>query len=251
MNLRIVLVEPMYDGNIGSVARSMKNFGFDRLVLVNPCNIGDYGMAMASHAKDILEKASIVTSIEDAIVGASLVIGTTGKRLGELHKHLRLHIREPWLTPSELAKKLDGIDGEVALLFGRESWGLTNEELLLCNLLVSIPTTDIYPVMNLASATTILLYELSQVAPGRINLASPETLSRLEESSRRLLYEINYPLYRVEFKMIMLKRLLGRAKLTEREANTLLGMLKLIRWQLKNRTDGSRVVDDGRGCDNK
>lgn len=92
MNLRVVLVEPMYDGNVGSVARSMKNFGFDQLVLVNPCQIDDFGMAMASHAKDILEKAKVVATLEEAVNGASLVVGTTGKRIGEDHKHLRLHI---------------------------------------------------------------------------------------------------------------------------------------------------------------
>jgi tRNA/rRNA methyltransferase len=234
MNLRIVLVEPMYDGNIGSVARSMKNFGFDRLVLVNPCRIDDFGNAMASHARDILEKATVVSTLEEAIRGASLVIGTTGKRLGDEHKRLKLHIRDPWLTPAQLAGKLNGKDCEVALLLGRENWGLTNQELQLCNLLVSIPTSDLYPVMNLAHAATVLLYELSQVKPGSINLAGPETLERLQVSARSLLDEINYPNHKREFRMTMFKRIFGRAELTEREANTLLGMLKLIRWQVNN-----------------
>jgi tRNA/rRNA methyltransferase len=234
MKLRVVLVEPMYDGNIGSVARSMKNFGFDQLVLVNPCRIDDFGMAMASHAKDILEKANVVPSLEEAIKEASLVVGTTGKRLVEEHKHLRLHIRDPWLTPAQLADNLNGIDGEVALLLGRENWGLTNEELKLCNLLVSIPTSDMYPVMNLAHAATILLYELSNVEPGGITLAGPSTLVRLQVSVKNLLEEINYPQYKIDFKIIMLKRIFGRAELTEREANTLLGMIKLLRWHLNS-----------------
>jgi TrmH family RNA methyltransferase len=234
MNLRIVLVEPMYDGNVGSVARSMKNFGFDQLVLVNPCRIEDFGLGMASHAKDILDQAKVVATIQEAIEGASLVVGTTGKRLGEGHKHLRLHIREPWLTPAQLAKKLGGKCGVVALLLGRENWGLTNEELCLCHLLVSIPTSESYPVMNVAHAATIILYELSQVEHGGITLASPETLHRLRESASSLLEEINYPLYRREFKTIMLQRIFGRSELTEREANTLLGMIKLIRWHLSS-----------------
>jgi tRNA/rRNA methyltransferase len=232
MKLRVVLVEPMYDGNVGSVARSMKNFGFDQLVLVNPCRIEDFGLGMASHARDILEKAKVVDSIEEAIVGAGLVVGTTGKRLGDGNKHLRLHIREPWITPAQLAEKLNGKCSEVALLLGRENWGLTNEELCLCNLLVSIPTSETYPVMNVAHAATIILYELSQVQPGGINLASQETLHRLRESASSFLEEINYPLFKREFKTLMLQRILGRAELTEREANTLLGMIKLIRWHL-------------------
>ena len=234
MNLRVVLVEPMYDGNIGSVARSMKNFGFDQLVLVNPCRIDDFGNAMASHAKDILDKAKVVATLKEALYGASLVVGTTGKRLGDEHKHLRLHIREPWLTPAQLAEKLNGKDCEVALLLGRETWGLTNQELELCNLLVSIPTSPSYPIMNLAHAATIILYELSQVDHGGVALAGPETLGRLQAGFRSLLVEINYPGYRMDFKMIMLKRIFGRAELTEREANTLLGMTKLIRWRVNN-----------------
>ena len=234
MNLRVVLVEPMYDGNIGSVARAMKNFGFDQLVLVNPCRIDDFGNAMASHAKDILDKAKVVATLEEAVRESSLVIGTTGKRLGDEHKHLRLHIREPWLTPAQLVDKLNGKDCEVALLLGRETWGLTNQELQLCNLLVSIPTSDLYPVMNIAQAATILLYELSRVEPGGIDLAGPETLERLQASARSLLDEINYPLHKREFRMTMFKRIFGRAELTEREANTLLGMLKLLRWQVND-----------------
>jgi len=237
MNLRVVLVEPMYDGNIGSVARSMKNFGFDQLVLVNPCRIDDFGKAMASHAWDILGKAKVVSTLEEAVRESSLVVGTTGKRLGDEHKHLRLHIREPWLTPAQLAEKLKGKDCEVALLLGRENWGLTNEELQLCNLLVSIPTSDLYPVMNLAMAATVLLYELSQVEPGGTPLAGPETLERLQVSTRGLLDEINYPGHKREFRMMMFKRIFGRAELTEREANTLLGILKLLRWQVNNHKD--------------
>ena len=234
MNLRVVLVEPMYDGNIGSVARSMKNFGFDRLVLVNPCRIEDFGMAMASHAKDILEGALIVATLEEAIDGAGLVVGTTGKRLEKEHKHLQLHIREPWLTPAQLANRLNEKEGEVALLLGRESCGLTNQELLLCNLLVSIPTSPNYPIMNLSHAATILLYELSRVEPGGISLAGSETLSRLRENANSLLLEINYPTHKREFRMLMLQRIFGRAELTQREANTLLGMIKLLRWHVNN-----------------
>lgn len=237
------MVEPMYDGNIGSVARSMKNFGFDQLVLVNPCRIDDFGNAMASHAKDILDKAKVVYTLAEAINGAGLVVGTTAKRLGDEHKHLRLHIRDPWLTPAQLADKLNGKDCNVALLLGRENWGLTNQELQLCNLLVSIPTSELYPVMNLAQAATILLYELSRVKPGRFTLAGPETLERLQVSARSLLEEINYPSYKREFKMMMFKRIFGRAELTEREANSLLGMLKLLRWQVSNRNRQGNAID--------
>lgn len=221
----------------------MKNFGFDRLVMVNPCRIDDFGNAMASHAKDILDNARVVATIEEAVRESSLVVGTTGKRLGDEHKHLRLHIREPWLTPAQLVDKLNGKDCDVALLLGRETWGLTNEELQLCNLLVSIPTSDLYPIMNIAQAATILLYELSRVEPGRVALAGPETLERLQASTRSLLNEINYPSHKREFRMTMFKRIFGRAELTEREANTLLGILKLIHWQVNDHKGQSSVIN--------
>jgi tRNA C32,U32 (ribose-2'-O)-methylase TrmJ len=91
--------------------------------------------------------------------------------------------------------------------------------------------------MNLAMAATVLLYELSQVKPGGTPLVGPDTLERLQVSARGLLDEINYPSHKREFRMMMFKRIFGRAELTEREANTLLGILKLLRWQVNNHKD--------------
>ena len=95
MRLRVVLVEPLYEGNVGSVARSMKNFGFHDLVMVNPCKIEDFGSAMASHARDVLQMSRSFSSLPEALEGANLVVGTTGKRLETEQHHLRLHLRVP------------------------------------------------------------------------------------------------------------------------------------------------------------
>jgi tRNA/rRNA methyltransferase len=141
MNLRIILVEPLYEGNVGSVARAMKNFGFHDLVMVNPCKIEDFGSAMASHARDVLQMARTYAGLPEALQGCNLVVGTTGKRLDEAQHHLRLHLRVPCFTPAELAKKLTGKEGTVALLLGREDCGLNSQELALCDMLVSIPTS--------------------------------------------------------------------------------------------------------------
>jgi tRNA/rRNA methyltransferase len=234
MNLRVVLVEPIYEGNIGSIARAMKNFGFHELIMVNPCQIEDFGLAMASHAKDILESARSVSCLEEAIEDANLVIGTTGKRLGNEQKHLRLHLRVPCLSPHELVEKLQGRSGIVALLLGREDIGLTSQELAGCDLLASVPTSRLYPIMNISHAAAILLYELSQISEGEIHLASRESLLRLVDRSRSLLEEVKYPEHKVDFTVIMFKRILGRAELTEREARTLLGIIKSIRWRIKD-----------------
>ena len=236
MKLRVILMEPIYDGNIGSIARAMKNFGFHELVLVNPCHIEDFGLAMASHAKDILERSRSVSCLEEAIEGANLVVGTTGKRVGNGQKHLRLHLRVPCLSPHELAVKLRGREGIVALLLGREDIGLTSRELAGCDLLASIPTSRLYPIMNISHAAAILLYELSQVSEGEIHMASRESLLRLLDRSKSLLGEVRYPEHKVDFTVIMFKRILGRAELTEREARTLLGIIKSVRWCIKDQS---------------
>jgi tRNA/rRNA methyltransferase len=236
MKLRVVLVEPMYDGNVGSVARAMKNFGFHSLVLINPCQIDDFGRAMSSHARDVLESAKIVSTLEEAVAGANLVVGTTGKRLENEERHLRLHLRVPCLVPAELAAKLDGKEGEVALLLGREDVGLTSDELMICDMVVSIPTSEDYPIMNLSHAAAVLFYELSRVEEGETGLAmaSRESLILLQDRIRALLHEVSYPEHKVEYIILMFRRIFGRAELTEREARTILGVMKNIRWRIES-----------------
>lgn len=232
MRLRVVLVEPMYDGNVGSVARAMKNFGFCDLVLINPCRIDDFGRAMASHARDILESARIARTLEEAVAGANLVVGTTGKRLENGERHLRLHLRVPCLAPEELRKKLDGKEGEVALLLGREDVGLTNEELMVCDMVVSIPTGEDYPIMNISHAAAVLFYELSKVEEGNTDMASRESLTLLQQKARAMLHDASYPEHKIEYIVLMFRRIFGRAELTEREARTILGVIKNIRWSI-------------------
>jgi tRNA/rRNA methyltransferase len=213
------------------VARVMKNFGFHDLVLVNPCKIEDFGLAMAAHARDVLQMSRSFSSLQEALEGVSLVVGTTGKRLENEQHHLRLHLRVPCLTPAELAEKLNGKEGEVALLLGREDCGLCSEELAICDMVVSIPTAMEYPIMNLSHAAAVLFYELSRVENGSFDLASRETLLLLLERSRKLLQEVSYPEHKLEFTVLMLRRIFGRAELTEREARTLLGVIKNLRWK--------------------
>jgi len=220
----------MYEGNVGSVARAMKNFGFHDLVLVNPCRIGDFGRAMASHARDLLAEARIVSTLDDVLSGADLVVGTTGKRTDADQRHLRLFLRQPCLTPEELCERLSPWKGDVALLFGPEDSGLSNEELMDCDLVVSIPTSVDYPVMNLSHSVAILLYELSAIGPGKVKMAEKSSLDRLYERYRDWLFSIDYPPHKIDYTMLMLKRIYGRSGLTEREVNTILGALKKAEW---------------------
>jgi TrmH family RNA methyltransferase len=232
MKLRVVLVEPLYEGNVGSVARAMKNFGFRDLALVNPCKIEDFGSAMASHARDVLQMSKCFSSLTEALAGANLVVGTTGKRLETEQHHLRLHLRVPCLTPAELAAKLNGKEGTVALLLGREDCGLNSEELAICDMVVSIPTSSDYPVMNLSHAAAVLFYELSRTEGGAIEMASRQSLTLLQERANSLLQDVSYPQHKLDFADLMLRRIFGRAELTEREARSLLGIIKRIRWRI-------------------
>jgi tRNA/rRNA methyltransferase len=117
----IVLVEPLYEGNIGFCARVMKNFGFTNLVLVNPPEIGGEAVARASHARDVLEGAERLTF--DEVVGrSSLLVATTG----EVGSSICTSIRMPFFSPAELREMLADVDGRIAILFGRENWGLSN-----------------------------------------------------------------------------------------------------------------------------
>ena len=163
------------------------------------------------------------------------MVGTTGKRLETEQHHLRLHLRVPCFTPAELAAKLNGKEGTVALLLGREDCGLNSEELAICDMLVSIPTSSDYPVMNLSHAAAVLFYELSRAEGGGTELASRQSLNLLQEGANSLLQDVCYPEHKVDFADLMLRRIFGRAELTEREARSLLGIIKRIRWRICSR----------------
>ncbi len=156
---RIVLVEPHYGGNIGSVARLMQNFGFRDLVLVSPLAnpLGDEAMRWSVHAKHVLESARVVKTLEEAIKDCAVVAATTAKPGPKM-------VRRTPLTPREFAEKYAeywSSDECVALVFGREPSGLTNEELELADIAVTIPTSKDYPAMNLSHSVAVILYELA------------------------------------------------------------------------------------------
>ncbi|MCK4475106.1 MAG: RNA methyltransferase [Methanophagales archaeon] len=238
MEIRTILVEPKLEENIGAVARVIKNFGFSDLYLVNPPNIGKKAMSVASHAYDVLRECEIVGSIEEAIENSVIVAGTTSKHGISLNKHLRM----PFFSPQQLKEKVEGIErgenGVLSILFGREDTGLKREELMLCDVVVCIPTSSSYPVMNLSHAVAVVLYELSEVdgemasASGTIRLASIEAKERLFMHMKTFLDEIGYKEHKKDKTVLMLRRILGRAELTVREVQTLRGILRKAEWKI-------------------
>lgn len=230
LQIRIILNEPLYEGNIGSTARILKNFGYRDLVLVNPPHLGSEARMMAQHARDLLERASICNSLEEAVAGSDLIIGTTGTR-GETAGR---HIRVPAYSPKQLREKLNGRAGSVSIIFGREDSGLPNDEIATCDLLVSIPTSEEYPIMNLSHAVAVVAYELCDLAVGDLPFAGRRDLDLLYAHAEGLLHALNYPVHKRQKTALMLRRILGRAELTAREVYTLRGVLKLIGYRIQS-----------------
>ncbi len=153
-NLRIVLVETSHSGNIGSAARAMKVMGLSRLYLVAPkCAIDDQSRALASGAADILERVVLCDSLEQALEGTVLAAACTSRRRDLPH---------PAYTPRQAAPGLlsQAGAGDVALVFGSETFGLANEDLMKCRWLVNIPANPDYMSLNLAAAVQVCAYEL-------------------------------------------------------------------------------------------
>ncbi len=134
--------------------------------------------------------------------------------------------------------------GTVALLLGREDCGLNSEELAICDMVVSIPTSGEYPVMNLSHAAAILFYELSGSVSGATEMASRQSLNLLQEGANSLLREVCYPEHKADFADLMLRRIFGRTELTEREARSLLGIIKRIRWRITHGQEHGMGAED-------
>jgi tRNA (cytidine32/uridine32-2'-O)-methyltransferase len=157
-NVRIVLVNTSHPGNIGATARAMKNMRLSRLVLVEPRDYPSMkALARAASALDVLDNAVIVPTLADAVADCGLVIGTSARSR---------KIPWPMLEPEECADRVirEMVSNQVALVFGREDSGLTNEELQLCHYHVQIPGNPEYSVLNLAAAVMVLCYEIHKAA---------------------------------------------------------------------------------------
>jgi len=153
-NIRIVLINTSHPGNIGSAARAMKTMGLTELYLVSPQNYPDgQAFAMASGATDILDKAVVVDTVEEAIAECGLVMGTSARMR---------RVRWPQVEPREAAVQIkqETKSHPVAILFGTEKYGLTNDELDVCHTLINVPTNPDYGSLNLAMCVQILSYEL-------------------------------------------------------------------------------------------
>ncbi len=221
-------MEPETPANVGAIARATKNMGVSDIRLVNPTPFKtDDAYKLAHGAKDQLETFQTFDTLEEAIADINIVIGTTNRRRD---KHW------PTLEPKELMEGLGSPSQthKVALLFGRESDGLTNDELKLCNQLTHIPTTGYHPAINLAQAVMIYCYEAFTASP---NKEAPYTWNPANKQEEQSLYEkikdtlpclpLN-PKKGVDEFVSLFRRVLGRTTLESRDIRLLHKLFDLI-----------------------
>ncbi len=229
-NIRVVLVETTHPGNIGAVARAMKNMGLEKLYLVAPRRFPHAeASARASGADDLLSAAVVCETLEASLSGCMLVFGASAR--------LRT-IAWPQLDPRQCAQLVSAMDGaaEVALVFGREHAGLTNEELEQCHYLVHIPTNPEFCSLNLAAAVQVMAYEArvaccSDAPSGRSNfpggqLATADELAGFYCHLEQAIIDIGF-LDPDNPRLLMrrLRRLFNRSRLEKMELNILRGIL--------------------------
>jgi tRNA/rRNA methyltransferase len=240
-NLRVVLVRPRGSGNIGSIARVMKNFGARELAFVGPARTRSFwARAMAVHGRDVLSGAKCHATIRDATTGCALIVGTTA-RSGLYRNHSR-PARE---VAPEIATAARA--GKVALVFGPEDHGLSNKDLEPCQLLITIPTHGEYQSLNVAQAAAVCLYEvflasLMELPQAAIQRAEAEKIERLFDIMRHSLLKIGFlDSQNPEHMLLAFRRFLGRAGLEDKDVRILTGMFRQIEWYAEK---GWKVVED-------
>ncbi len=231
-NLAVVLVNPLYPENIGATARACANFGIEKLILVKPEDLTKLPMeAMATKAGlPILEKMEIYEDLPSALREFNLVLGTTA-RLGKR--------RLVYYTPKEIAEKICHYshNNKIAILFGNERLGLSNEDLFYCDKVITIPTTE-EASLNLSQAVVIILYEIFQSAapfiPKKPELATQEEINSMFKVIEATLKEIDYiPHENPLLWLTNIRRFLTSRELTSRETKIIMGFCRQLLWALK------------------
>lgn len=235
-NIRIVLVETSHTGNMGSTARAMKTMGLTNLYLVNPLVKPDsQAIALSAGASDVIGNATIVDTFDEAIAGCSLVVGTSARSRS---------LPWPMLEPRECGQRsaMESEHAPVAIVFGRERVGLTNDELQKCHYHVAIPANPEYSSLNLAMAVQIIAYEIRVAHLDRIAAHQPvaeEEPYPLVDDLERFYAHLEETLYATGFIrpthpgniMSRLRRLFTRARPEAQELNILRGILASIEKQ--------------------
>lgn len=227
--IEVLLLEPRKQENLGAVARAMKNFDFQNLVLINPkCKIGIKARKVAKHAQTVLDKAKIkpfsYVKNFDHLIGTTAILGTD------------YNIPRNPISIEQLAKKLPEIkQSKIGLLIGRETIGLKNKELDLCDILVTIPSSKKYPTLNISHSAAIMLYELfknlnNEKSNSHINFATKKEKDIISEYINSILNRLDFSTKeKRQTQKKVWKRVFGKALLTKREAFVIMGFLRKLK----------------------
>lgn len=232
-NLRVVLVSTRNPLNMGATARAMSNFGCTRLRVVNPYELAWREARSAVGAAELLAAAEEFGSVAEAVADCALVVGTTAARERAFEHEVHSPARGGEIIRARLATQ------PVAVLFGSEKRGLTNEDLSHCHWILHIPTREERPSMNLGQAVAVCLYELmrtesAEAADGPAKLASTGELERLTEVLFEALLESGYVKEQsAGATREKIRRLIRRINLTDADAEVVLGMIRQIVWKLR------------------
>ena len=231
-NLRVVLVAPRNPLNIGAAARAMSNFGFTELRVVNPYEVAFRDAKSAVGASPVLVDAKEFSNVADAVADCGAVVGTTAIRHRQLQQPVKVLARAARSILGKLHRS------PVAILFGSEKWGLSNDALSHCHWVLHIPTREEHQSMNLGQAVAVVLYELIRAkdirapAEGR-KLATAGVTERITQTLLTALQESEYVNPKTgQLAEVKLRRLVHRLNMDEADAEVLLGMLHKIRWKL-------------------
>jgi tRNA/rRNA methyltransferase len=239
-NISIVLLQPRYSENIGAAARAMRNMGIRQLVIVDPQNFDlAKALKLATHfASDIIEKSKFYPDLKEALSPFNYVVGTTARLGGQ---------RQVVLTPLTLARNLIPISAEnrIAMLFGPEDKGLSNEDIRYCHALVNIPTSE-FSSVNLAQSVMILCYEIF-IAGGEANeeftprMASRHELDGMYDQLKDILVRISYiNSENPDYWLNHFRRFFTRLQLRAKEVNIIKGLCRQVDWY------GKKCYEDGK-----
>ena len=228
---RIILVEPEYEANLGACARLLKNFGYSEMWLINPkADLkGKEAIKYAKHSAEILENAKICKTISAATKGCDFIVGTTG-----ILNRWKGAIRNPLMLSQFIEAARKRRKGTYAILFGREGTGLNEGEISACDLLITIPTSDAHPILNLSHALAITLYGLSAIKfPGKqkhfIEKAGEGEKEALIRRFGEMLDLVSSDMRYPEKVKRAFRRVIGRSLISSLEAAALLGAFGRIR----------------------
>ena len=200
----------------------MANFDFKKLILINPCKLDDECFSRAMHAQNILEDAKVFSSFKESVKNIDYLVATSSIETISDKKHLRNAIE-----PENLYEKLFEIDGNIGLVFGREDYGLFNEEIAHCDVMLRIPTSSDYLSLNLSHAVALVLYPI--FIKSKTDLKEKRIIGKVEKEKlysffSELLDLINYPEHKKEKTNVMFKRIMGRAIPSKWEYHTMMGV---------------------------